>query len=92
MSLPHVSTMPAPSLPSGGYSTNINTAKARRRKMMRSEAENVEADAKQADYKAMLNARNKVQKDPDFANASESQKKTMLETAMRKAMEMRYAL
>lgn len=76
-------------MPSGGYSTNPNTAKARRRKMNRTHAENVEAAAKQADYKAMLNARNKVQQDPAYALASDSQKSTMFEMAMREAIEKR---
>lgn len=50
----------------------------------------VEDAAKLADYKAMLHARNKVQHSPNFAGASESEKSTMLETAMRQTMEKRF--
>lgn len=53
-------------------------------------AKKVEAAARAADYKAMLNARKCVHLKPSFALASESEKSTMLEEAMRDTMEKRY--
>ncbi|KAG8161015.1 hypothetical protein KVR01_009279 [Diaporthe batatas] len=57
--------------------------------MSQSTAESVETAAKQADYKAMLNTRKNVQKDPAFALATESQKSAMFKMAMRETMERR---
>ncbi|POS77438.1 hypothetical protein DHEL01_v204161 [Diaporthe helianthi] len=83
--------MPATPKPSARFSTNRSNAKARRRRMDRSDAERVEEAAKLADYKAMLNARKSVQQDPDFAQASDSEKSTMLEMVMRETMQKRRA-
>ena len=74
----------------GEYSTNPSTVKGRRRKMNLSAAQKVEEAAKLADYKAMLHSRKIVKQDPEFAHASESEKATMLEAAMRQTMEKRY--
>lgn len=81
--------MPRRTKAPGEYSTNPNTVKARRRKMNMTDAQKVEDAAKLADYKAMVHARQVVQLKPDFARASESEKSTMLEKAMRETMEKR---
>lgn len=73
------------------YSTNPSTTKARLRKMNLSGVKKVEDAARTADYKAMLYARKTVQQKPSYAGASESEKSTMLEEAMRDTMEKRYA-
>ncbi|KAK2601413.1 hypothetical protein N8I77_010865 [Diaporthe amygdali] len=71
------------------YSTNPNTIKARRRKMSLNGAKKVEDAARTADYKAMIYARKVVQLKPEYERASESEKLTMLEEAMRETMEKR---
>lgn len=71
-------------------STNPSTAKARRRKMALTGAKKVEEDARSADYKALVHARQRVRLKPSFAAASDSEKSTMLEEAMRETMEKRY--
>lgn len=55
-------------------------------------AKKVEAAARAADYKAMLNTRKCVHLKPSFALASDSEKSTMLEEATREMMQKRYGL
>lgn len=78
-----------PAIDSQGYSTNPSTIKSRRRKMGLSGAKKHEDAARTADYKAMIYARNVVQKKPEYLAASECAKTEMLEIAMRETMEKR---
>ncbi|KAK7699555.1 hypothetical protein SLS64_011508 [Diaporthe eres] len=73
------------------YSTNPSTTKERLRKMNVDGVKKVEDAARTADYKAMLYARKIVQQKPSYATASELEKSTMLEEAMRDTMEKRRA-
>jgi hypothetical protein len=73
------------------YSTNPSTAKARRRRMNLTPEQQIEEAARLADYKAMLHTRQKVTRKPEFTHATEPEKRTMLETAMRQTMEKRFA-
>lgn len=71
------------------YSTNPTTIRAPHLKMSLTGAKKVEDAARTADYKAMLYARKTVQSKPSYTVASDSEKSTMLEEAMRDTMEKR---
>lgn len=73
-----------------GYSTNPSTIKSRRRKLGLKGAKKHEDAARTADYKAMIYARNIIQKKPEFLAASGQEQTQMLEAVMRETMEKRF--
>ncbi|KAI3391884.1 hypothetical protein diail_6652 [Diaporthe ilicicola] len=83
--------MPANVKAPGEYSTNPHTIKARRRKMGLTGAKKVEDDGRTADDKALRHACNVVKLKPEYVRASESEKKAMMDQAMRDTMEKRRA-
>lgn len=71
------------------YSTNLSIVNDRRRTMSLRGVKKIEDAARTADYKAMCYIRNIVKAKPDFLAAPDDVKVSMLEQAMRNAMEKR---